>query len=109
MRRRYLALKIDSNEPFSSKEFVDAVWSAISKLYGEYGASQTGLALIDYDMEKGFAVLRAAHTAVKMVRTALASITKIGNRPVAIHVLMVSGTIKALYKNLDDSVYRKLI
>jgi RNase P/RNase MRP subunit POP5 len=101
-RRRYLALKIDSEEIFSSKDFMDAVWSAVLKLYGEYGASQTGLSLIDYDMEKGFAIIRTAHTALKIVRTALASITKIGNKPAAIHVLTVSGTIKALYKKLED-------
>ncbi|MGQ9507147.1 MAG: Rpp14/Pop5 family protein [Candidatus Bathycorpusculaceae bacterium] len=106
LRRRYLALKIDSDETFSSKDFMDEVWSAVSKLYGEYGASQTGLALIDYDMEKGFAVLRVAHTAVNIARTAIASITKIENKPATIHVLTVSGTIKALYKKMGN---RKLI
>jgi RNase P/RNase MRP subunit POP5 len=83
-----------------SKEFMDAVWSAVSKLYGEYGASRAGLTLIDYDVEKRFAVIRTAHTALEMVRTALASITRIGDRPVAIHVLTVSGTIKSLYKKM---------
>jgi RNase P/RNase MRP subunit POP5 len=102
LKRRYLALKIDSNETFSSKDFMEAVWSAVSKLYGEYGASQTGLALIDYDMEKGFAIIRTVHTAVNIVRTALASITKIGNKPAAIHVLIVSGTIRALHKKLEN-------
>jgi RNase P/RNase MRP subunit POP5 len=77
---------------------MDAVWNAVGKLYGEYGASRTGLKMIDYDAERRFLVVRAAHTAVEMVRTALASITRIGNKPVAIHVLAVSGTIKALYK-----------
>jgi RNase P/RNase MRP subunit POP5 len=98
VRRRYLALEIDSDELFDSKEFMDAVWGAVSKLYGEYGASRAGLALIDYDGEKRFAVIRTAHTALEMVRTALASMTKIGNKPAAIHVLMVSGTIRSLYK-----------
>ena len=98
VRRRYLALEIDSDELFDSREFMDAVWSAVLRLYGEYGASCAGLALIDYDMEKRFAVIRTVHTAVDMVRTALASITRIGNKPVAIHILTVSGTIKSLYK-----------
>lgn len=109
VRRRYLALKIDSDEAFGSGEFMNAVWGAVLKLYGEYGASQTGLALIDYNMEKGFAVIRTAHTAVKMVRTAVASITRIGNKPAAIHVLMVSGTIKAFCKKLENRRYKKLI
>lgn len=100
MRRRYLALKIDSNETFSSREFMGGVWDVILKLYGEYGASRTGLALIDYDTEKKFAILRTAHTTLSMVRAALASITKIGDKPVAVHVLKVSGTIRALYKKI---------
>ena len=100
MRRRYLALEIDTEEMLSSHELIDAIWSAVSKLYGEYGASQAGLTLIDYDVEKRFAVIRTTHTTLDMVRTALASITKIGNKPGAIHVLRVSGTIKALYRNV---------
>ena len=101
-KRRYLALAIDSDEKFDSKELMDAIWSAISKLYGEYGASRTGLMLISYDMEKRFAVVRTVHTAVDMVRAALASITKIQDKPAAIYVLTVSGTIKALYKKVKQ-------
>jgi len=100
VKRRYLALAIDSEEMFDSKELMDTVWSAISKLYGEHGASRTGLTLISYDMEKRFAVIRVVHTAVEMVRSALASITKIQDKPAAVHVLTVSGTIRALYKKI---------
>jgi len=101
VRRRYLALEIDSDGLFDSREFMDAVWSAVLRLYGEYGASRAGLTLIDYDMEKRFAVVRVAHTSLGLIRTALTSMTKIGNKSVAIHVLTVSGTIKALYKKLN--------
>lgn len=96
IKRRYLALKIDSEEAFSSKEFMDAAWGALLKLYGEYGASLSGLKLIDYDEEERLAVVRAAHEKVEAVRAALASITKIQDKPAAIHVLKVSGTIRAL-------------
>lgn len=104
-----MALEIDSDEMVDSKEFMDAVWTAFLKLYGEYGASQAGLRLIDYDMEKRFAVIRTEHTTLEMVRTALASITKIGNKPAAIHVLTVSGTIKGLYKKTKMQLSTKLI
>lgn len=99
-RARYLALIIDSDEMFGSMEFMSAVWSSVLRLYGEYGASQTGLALIDYDVEKKLAILRTVHTTVDIVRAALASITKIRDRPVAVHVLAVSGTIKALSEKI---------
>jgi RNase P/RNase MRP subunit POP5 len=99
VRRRYLALKIDSQETFEAKEFMDAVWSAVLKLYGEYGASKTGLRLIDYNVEGKTAVIRTVHETLTMVRAAIATITHIGSKQVALHVVAVSGTIKALYKN----------
>jgi len=100
VRRRYLAVKIDSGEAFDSREIMNAVWNAVSKLYGEYGASKTGLALIEYDMEGKFAVIRTVHTALDMVRTALTSITKINDKSATLHVITVSGTIKALYRKM---------
>jgi RNase P/RNase MRP subunit POP5 len=98
-KRRYLALEIEAGEGFTSKELIDAIWSAVSKLYGEYGASKTSLTLVDFEEGKKFAVIRTTNAALHMVRSALASITNIGNKPAALHVLAVSGTLKALYKN----------
>lgn len=102
-RRRYLALKIDSAEKFESKDFLDALWGAVLRLYGEYGASRIGLTLIDYDGEKGHAIIRVAHIEVEKVRAAMASITEIMAKPVAVHVLAVSGTLRALRKKIGIS------
>jgi RNase P/RNase MRP subunit POP5 len=100
-RRRYMALQIDSHETIGSSELMNAVWSAVSRLFGEYGASQTGLGLVGYDETERLVIIRTWHNTLEMVRTAIASITRIGNRPLALHVLEVSGTIKALYKKLE--------
>jgi RNase P/RNase MRP subunit POP5 len=86
VKRRYLALQVDSDGLPSQKDFMDAVWSAVTKLYGEYGASLTSLALIDYYVEKKTAV----------IRTSLA--TFMAGRKAAVHILAVSGTIKGLRK-----------
>jgi len=96
IKRRYLALQVDSEGAPPPKEFIDAVWSAVTKLYGEYGASLTSLRLIDYKVEKKTAIIRATLTTLGMVRTALASITSISTREAAVHVMAVSGTIKSL-------------
>jgi len=100
IKRRYLALAIDSGVVFDSREFMDAVWGAVGKLYGEYGASKSGLTMIDYDAEQGFAVIRVSLVAIDMARAALASMTRIGDKPIAVHVVSVSGTIKALYEKI---------
>ena len=81
----------------SGKDFIDAVWAAVTKLYGEHGASLTSLALIDYDLEKKTAVIRTSLTTLDLVRASLATITSVAGNEAAVHVTAVSGTIKALY------------
>lgn len=100
IRRRYLALKIDSKEKVSHKEVIDAVWEAVLRLYGEYGASKTNLALIEYNEEESIAIIRAAHTEIERLRAAIATITEIAAKPAAVHVLTASGTIKAIHRKL---------
>jgi RNase P/RNase MRP subunit POP5 len=95
-----LALQIESDGAPSRKEFMDTVWSAVAKLYGEHSASLTSLSLIDYDMEKKTGVIRTSLVTVNLVRASLASITSVAGKDAAVHVLAVSGTIKALREKL---------
>ncbi|MBN1357755.1 hypothetical protein JW988_03205 [Candidatus Bathyarchaeota archaeon] len=98
VKRRYLALQLDSEALPSGKEFIDAVWGAVTKLYGEHGASLTSLALIDYDLDKKNAVLRTNLSTLNMVRASLATITSISDNEAAVHLKAISGTIKALHQ-----------
>ena len=100
LKRRYLALQLDVDNAPGEREFMDAVWSSVTRLYGEFGASLTSLAMISYDSEKRIAVIRSNLVAVENVRTALATITSLGSKAAAVHVLGVSGTIKALHESL---------
>ncbi len=99
VKRRYLALRLDADFVPGEAEFLDAVWGAVTRLYGESGASRASLALISYDSEARAAVLRANLEVVDDVRTALATITSVSGRAIAVHVLAVSGTIRALHGN----------
>lgn len=98
MRRRYLNLKIVSEHVVNEKDVIDAIWSAILKLFGEYGASQANLALIEYDPQKSYAVVRCLHKALEMVKASIASMTEISGKPAVVHIVRVSGTLKALHK-----------
>jgi RNase P/RNase MRP subunit POP5 len=86
---------------FDSRELMEALWKAVEKLYGEHGASKTGLNLIAYDPDKKRLIIRVMCSALGMVRAAGASITKINDKPVALHVLKVSGTLKALHSKTE--------
>ena len=100
VRRRYLALKVDCEEPLDSRVVSDAVWNAVLRLFGEVGASQAGLYLVKFDEKTRYAVLRCSHKTLPMVRAAVASITRIGNAKAAFHVLRVAGTLKALSRKV---------
>ena len=87
-----------SEQVINEKDVIDAIWSAILKLFGEYGASQVDLALIEYNLQKNYAVVRCLHKALEMVKASIASITEINGKPAVVHIVGVSGTLKALRK-----------
>ncbi|NIU39551.1 hypothetical protein GWN65_06195 [Candidatus Bathyarchaeota archaeon] len=106
VKRRYLAVKAESEEPIQGKELLDAVWNALTQLFGEYGASQAGLAFIRDHEQKDYFILRCSRRALPTVRASIASITEIGEKPATVHVLRVSGTLKALRKKTASAESR---
>ena len=100
VKRRYLALQLDAEGLPTEREFMDAIWAAVTKLYGEVGASLTGLALINFDGERKVFVVRTLLASLPMVRASLASVTCVAGRVGSVHVLAVSGTLKALFSNI---------
>ena len=95
-----MALQLETEGVPSEKEFMDAVWGAVARLYGEVGASMTSLALINLDMERKVVVIRTSLATLDSVRASLASLTSVAGKEAALHVLGVSGTIKALREQL---------
>jgi ribonuclease P/MRP protein subunit POP5 len=100
VKRRYLALQLECEGLPTEREFMDAIWAAITKLYGEVGASLTGLALINFDGERKIFVVRSSLASLSSVRASLATLTGVAGKAASVHVLAVSGTLKALYANV---------
>ena len=100
VKRRYLAVLVNCDVLPSDREFIDAVWASVTRLYGEVGASQTGLSLIDFDAERKIAVIRVSLASLNMARASLATITSIVGKEASVQVLSVSGTLKALYSGV---------
>ena len=98
MRKRYLALRVVSEQHVNERDLMDAVWDAVLELFGEYGASQTNLRLIEYYIERSYVVVRCSHTTLERVRASIASITEVKGKPAVIHVMGVSGTLRGLSK-----------
>jgi RNase P/RNase MRP subunit POP5 len=102
-KRRYIALQLDCEGVPSEREIMDAIWGSVSKLYGEVGASLTGLALINFDVERKVVVIRTSLASLLSVRSSLASVTNLAGGAASLHVLAVSGTLKALAASLQSA------
>jgi len=97
-KRRYLMVQVEGESTPSEREFIDAVWAAIVKLYGDVGASSSGLSLISFDAVRSIGVLRVWLSAVPTVRSSVATLTSITGKGTSVHVLAISGTIKSLWE-----------
>lgn len=101
MRRRYIAVRIDSDGVFDERDVYDAVWTSVLRLFGEYGASQTELILIGYDQETKQAIFRCSHGALDLVKASIVALTEIGNEEAAAHIVLVSGTLRSLRRKIS--------
>lgn len=102
VRRRYVFAKIDANKIPCKRDFESSLWYSITRLFGEYGASQTDLSLIEYNQEMGYAIIRCSHMALPKVLAAIAAITRVGNEEAVVHTLLISGTLRALKRKLSN-------
>jgi RNase P/RNase MRP subunit POP5 len=100
VKRRYLALQLECETLPGEREFVDAIWASVSKLYGEVGASQTGLSLINFDAERKIFVVKCLLASLPEVRSSIACVNSVAGVAGSMHVLAVSGTLKALYSGI---------
>ena len=97
-KRRYLALKVECEQPLDERAVFDAVQASVHRLFGEYGASQAKIKMIKYLPKKRQLVIRCSHTTLEKVRAAIASTIEVNGENTTIHVLGVSGTLRALSK-----------
>ena len=100
VKRRYLALLVETEMLPTEREIIDAVWESVMRLYGEVGASQTGLSLIDFNAERKVAIIRVSLASLNIVRASLAALTSVAGKAASVQVLSVSGTLKALISGL---------
>lgn len=100
IKRRYLALQLEVDGVPCEREIIDAIWATVTKLFGEVGASLTGLALINFDFERKIVIVRTSLVSLSSVRASLATIVSVAGKDASVHVLAVSGTLRALYKNI---------
>ncbi|MHC1635303.1 MAG: Rpp14/Pop5 family protein [Candidatus Methanospirareceae archaeon] len=92
-RKRYIVFEVVSEGSVEKRELLREIWNSIYSLYGERGASESKLWLVEFDNNIG--ILCCSHKKVEEVRAALACISMVNGMRVGIRVVRVSGTIKS--------------
>jgi len=97
-RRRYLWIAVRGDTSFAYNDVAEAIQRSLLNLFGVEGLSLAEPKLIDFDEGVQSGILRCNHLRLENVRASLAHVTSIEGSTAAIHVINVSGTIKALKK-----------
>lgn len=96
VRHRYLKIRVVSEQRYSMHEVDDDIQRGVLRIYGVRGLSEVAPMLIEFDEEEQTGILRCSHLRMRRMRASLAYITSMHDSAAAIHVVRISGTIKAL-------------
>ena len=98
MPRRYLLVRIVSEQAVTEEQFSGALMGAVRKSFGEIGFARIDPKLVRFDSEKLLATVACKPGMVTEMEAAVGLISSNGEVPMATLVLQVSGTIKGLRK-----------
>lgn len=96
-----MALQVETGQPFDENSVLDAINASVLRLFGEVGASKANIRLIKCFAEQNRLFIRCSHVMLEKVRAAIAATVEINKTEAAVHVLEVSGTLKALAKKVQ--------
>ena len=96
-QRRYIAFQILSKSKLQQMDIHNAVWHALLNFLGELGVAEAEVWPVRgvWDDAKQQGLVRCGNSCIERVRTALSLIVRIGDIPVCVRVLGVSGTVSA--------------
>lgn len=97
-----MALKVESSQQFRERTLMSTIWDMVYQIYGEFGASQTSMSMVQYDGDTETLIVKCSLAGLEAVRTAIAAVTEIEKKPSVLHVVAVSGTLKALRSKLQE-------
>ena len=98
VRKRYIAFKVLAAEQYTKRAIFDAINKSTLTLRDNHLPDKINLRLLEYDQQSGRGILVCGHKMVDPVRQSISTIIKIADKPVAIRVMGVSGTIRQLYR-----------
>ena len=96
-KKRYILARIDPpGIETGSRELYYTILESFTSLFGDVLSAEAGIVLVSYD--SGYAEIRCTRGFEHQVRTALATVTEVQEKKIALRSLATSGTLLALRK-----------
>ncbi len=92
-RKRYVSIKIISDEKIEKEEIKNALYENIKNLYGKFALAYLSFRI---KFDKDLIILKCNHISLPFIISSLGFLKEINRKKVIIKVLAISGTIKKL-------------
>lgn len=105
-KKRYIVFQT-KGENALEEDIKHGLYSFLLKFFGEYGYSELGYKLLQYDEKSGMGLIRCDRGALYKILGALALIENVNGKKTRTIALASSGTIKTLRENGFDFITDK--
>ena len=93
-KNRYLVLKVRCECIPERNDVVNALVKSQLDLWGQAGAAQQNMWVMDYNERTMKAAVKCNHKSVRQVKASATMVSRIKNRPASVEVLKTCGTLK---------------
>ncbi len=97
-KTRYIGFIVEGGKDFKREDLVKAIWNSTIDFLGEFGASEIGLWVKEYDESSRYGIIESNIKSVYKAIFILSLTKSIGKEKVNVLPFCVSGTIKGLKK-----------
>ena len=97
-KKRYVAVRIISEETITYEELEKAFWETLHKVFGHVGSAYFSVWILKdtFNENKKFFIIKCNHLSLPFVLSTLGFIKQINNKKVTFEIVKISGTIKSI-------------
>jgi RNase P/RNase MRP subunit POP5 len=103
LRKRYVGFRLASSQPYTRHQVVRLIFSELSTLKPARDRD-THIRLIDYDADQSWGIVMCDHRSVDQIRVLVHHINTTHEGQLALQIVGVSGTLKALKRKLLSTI-----
>ena len=94
IKKRYVGVRIISEQKIEYEEFEKCFWQNLYKLFGVFGSAYFNLKILKETFKNNSVIIRCNHNSTHFLITSLGFLREINGKKVNFEIVRVSGSIK---------------